>query len=131
MSKTAKISDAQAKVLADAIREYAQAHEYDFEYWFMHSEYMGGGSYASFEDAVEGHYRFFAKRDHKRDQEGYIKQSVEKAKATYEKQRSGIVTVHTSSNTIRALERKGLIEIIRDGGLTGTWMHDTIRLLYV
>ena len=133
MSKTAKITQAQAKGLANAVQQYAQAHEWDFEYWFMHSAYMNTyeHNYESFEDAVEDKYRFFAKRDHKRDQEGYIANRVEDAKKDYEEHRQGIVITHTSSNTIRALEKKGIIEIISDGGLVAGWMYDKIRLLYI
>lgn len=128
MSKQTKITEAQAKVLADAIRHYAQA-QFDFEYWFMHSDWMNGyeHNYESFEAAVEDHYRFFAKRDHRDDQEGYIRSELAKARRRYEEFRSGVITVHTSSNVIRALEKKGLIEIIKDGG----WMLDKIRLLYI
>lgn len=128
MTKQTKITDAQAEALADAIRKYAQA-QYDFEFWFMHSTYMNvcERNYESFEAAVEDHYRFFAERDHRNDQDEYIKSQIERCRRTYEEQRSGVVTITTSSHTIRALEKKGLIEIIKDGGR----MYDKIRLLYV
>lgn len=123
-----KLTKAQAKVLAEAISRYEMAQN-DFEYWFMHSDWTNSyeHNYESFEAAVEDKYRFFAKRDHRNDQEAYIKSRVEKAREVYEMFRSGIIKVKTSSNTIRALEKKGLVEIIKDGG----WMFDEIRLLNI
>lgn len=125
---TTKLTKAQTEVMEEAISQYEMAQN-DFEYWFMHSSWMNSyeHNYESFEEAVEDHYRFFAKRDHRNDQEAYIKSKVENARETYEMFRSGIIHLKTSSNTIRALEKKGLIEIIKDGG----WMFDTVKLLNV
>ena len=111
MSKQTKITEAQAKVLADATRKYAQA-QFDFEYWFMHSDWMNGyeRNYESFEAAVEDHFRFFATRDHKGHEDEYIQSELARVKSRYEEFRSGVVTLQTSSNTIRALEKKGLID---------------------
>ena len=43
----------------------------------------------------------------------------------YEAEKEGIITTQASSNTLRALQRMGLIEIIHDAGI---WI-DTIRVL--
>jgi len=128
MTKAIAITKAQAEVLADAVRYYAQAQT-DFETWFMTSHFTNtfGEKYDSFEDAIEKKYGFFAKRDQPNDIEGYYKEQIDWCRGYYEKFRSGIVYTHTSSNTIRALERKGLIEIIHDGKRGTDW----IRLLYI
>lgn len=133
-TKTTKVTPAQAEVLAKAVRMVVQAQTMDFETWFMRSNYMSGEGnvrygvfLATFEEAVEDHFRFFAKRDHRHNQEAYINEQVEDARREYEEHRKGIVYAHTSSNTLRALEKKGLIEIIKDGRRN----LDTIRLLYI
>jgi len=128
MTKTCKITEAQAKVLADAIRDYAQAQT-DFENWFMTSYFTNGfdEKYDSFEDAVEKNYGFLARRDRPNDIEGYYKEHLDFCRKYYDKYRVGIVDTHTSSNTLRALEKKGLIEILHDGKRDRDW----IRLLYV
>lgn len=128
-TKTTKVTPAQAEAFAEAVRDIAQARAVDFETWFMYGHYTNtyGEKYESFEDAVEKHYRFFARRDHKSNQEAYIKECVNRAREQYEKFRSGIGHCSASSHTIRALEKKGLIEIINDGRRS----YDTIRLLYI
>jgi translation initiation factor 2 alpha subunit (eIF-2alpha) len=117
MSKTAKLTKTQQEAMDKAMRLYNDA-QMSFEDWFMHSEYANtyGEQYDSFEDAVEKNYRWFAKRDRKNDQEGYIRERVEWIRGKYEEFRKGIVYMYVSSNTLRALEKKGYIKIIVDGG---------------
>jgi len=128
MTKATTITKTQAQVLADAIRNYAQAQA-SFETWFRTCYWVNGSQpfFGTFEDAVEKHYGFFARRDQPNDIDGYYKKEIDWVRGYYEMFRSGVVEVHASSNTIKALEKKGLIEIIYDGK-RGT---DRIRLLYV
>lgn len=95
----------------------------------MTSSYCNVGyrKYDSFEEAVEDHYGWFARRDQPNDIEGYYKKRLDSCRKSYEKFNSGIVYAHISSNTLRALEKKGLIEIVKDGMRNDDW----VRLLYV
>lgn len=128
MTKAIKITNAQAEVLAAATRDYVQAQT-DFETWFRTSYFCNSDSpfFGTFEEAVEKSFGWIARRDQPNDVEGYFAESLAFCKRYYDMFRSGIVQVHTSSHTLAALEKKGLIEIIKDGK-----RHtDTIRLLYV
>ena len=126
---TTKLTNAQAELIAYATREYAQAQT-DFETWCRTCHYCNGNRpklTSTFEEWVDDKYTWIAKRDQPRDVDGYIAEQVERLRRNYEMKRSGIIGVHTSSSTLRALEKKGLVEIIVDGRRD----FDTIRLLYI
>ena len=113
----------QEKALESPIRLRDEARAAaSFEAWFMCNSWYDTkydferGRFASFEDAVNDEFLFFAKRDGAGDVDGYIANRIAEAKEYYEEFRSGIVYGCMSSNTLRALERKGVIEILEDGG---------------
>lgn len=122
------LTPAQEKALERPIRLRDEARAAaSFEAWFMCNDWYGTerGEYATFEDAVNDKFLFFAERDGAGDVDGYIANEIAKAKERYEEFRSGIVYAHMSSNTLRALERKGIIEVMRDGRN----MFDKFRLI--
>lgn len=123
-----KLTKAQAEAIASMTHKYAQAQT-DFETWFMTSNFCNGGfkRYDSFQQAVEDHYGFFARRDQPNDIEGYYKEHLNFCRGYYEKFRNGVIDAHISSNTLRALEKKGLVEILIDGKRHTDW----VRLLYI
>ncbi len=125
---TTKLTKAQQKAMDDAMKMYEEA-QVDFETWYMTSHWTNTyeDEYETFEEAVNDNLLWIAKRDQPNDVEGYIREHLEWTRGYYEKFRSGIVEIYTSSHTLRALERRGLIEIIEEGGRS----TDTIRLLTV
>ncbi len=127
-AKNNKLTKTQQEVMDKATRMYEEAQA-DFETWFMTSDWTNtyGPEYATFEEAVNNMYMWLAKRDRPNDVEGYIKDKLDSCREDYEMFRSGVVLIHASSNTLRALEKKGCIEIIVDGGRS----TDTVRLLTI
>ena len=113
--KAAKLTQTQQKAIDEAMTMYEEAQA-SFEDWFMHSRWTGGyhEHYESFEEAVEDNYRWLARRDSRNDQEGYIAKQLAFCRRHYEEHRAGIVTMRMSSNTLRAIAKKGYIEIIED-----------------
>jgi hypothetical protein len=125
---TTKLTKAQQKVMDELMRYYTEAQE-DFETWYVNSHFTNTYEkpYSSFEEAVNDHYLWIAKRDQPNDVDGYIADMLAFCRKWYEAYRSGTFQTHQNSSTLRALEKKGYIEIIVDG-----MNHDdTIRLLNI
>lgn len=128
ITANAKLTDTQKRALEWPIRQYDDA-QVDFETWVITSDWCNvtRQKYESVDDYVEGEIMFFAKRDRPNDVEGYIADRIARLRETWENHRVGVVSARMSSNTLRALERKGYVEIIEDGRS----MWDEIRLLCV
>lgn len=99
-----KISKTQHSVLIRAVREIRTAKKFDFEAWLIKSGNILDPEDPGISDKCREFYRQHyeeAKKD----------QYYRKVYDNYKKQ---IVYTYTSSQTLRSLEKKGLIEIIKD-----------------
>ena len=116
-----KLTKTQQSVIDKAMSYYNEANAMDFETWCWKSKACGGSDNGSYESVLANWKRMG------RLLEKPLSHYIDFYRSAYEQARAGIVVVNTSSNTLRALERKGYIEIIKDGGRN----LDTIRLLNV
>ena len=99
-----KISKAQHSVLISAVRAIHIAKKFDFETWLIKSENVLDPEDSNISDKCREFYR-------QRFEEAKKDQYYREVYDNYKKQ---IVYTHTSSQTLRSLEKKGLISIIRD-----------------
>lgn len=107
-----KLTKTQHQVFDKLCKEHLDAHNKTFEEWVCRDD-----DFADYNDFLE-YANKFGKKEAERTIEFY--------KTLYDEARNqNIYLAHTSSNTLRAMERKGLIEIIRDGGK----YMDKVRLL--
>lgn len=99
-----KISKAQHSVLISAVRKIRTAKKFDFEAWLIKSGNILDPEDPGISDKCRKFYR-------QRFEEAKKDQYYRKVYDNYKKQ---IVYTYTSSQTLRSLEKKGLIEIIKD-----------------
>jgi hypothetical protein len=90
MSKTAKLTKTQQKVIDEAKASIEDARTKSFEDWV----------YSTTREVVEE----------------LPERWVSAFRRDYDGLREGVAIVKASSNTLRALEAKGIIEIVSDGG---------------
>lgn len=125
---TSKLTNAQQKVFDKLIRDYDEANNMDFETWAWKSNWCGGGfSHHSFDEVIDA-LRWFGKRDCPKNVDGYVEEKLARLRKKYENFRAGILHTVTSSNTLRAMEKKGYIEIIEDTA-NSCYDFDTVKLL--
>lgn len=99
-----KISKAQHSVLAHAVREIRTAKKFDFEAWLIKSGNILDPEDPGISDKCREFYR-------QRFEEAKKDQYYRKV---YDDHKNQIVFTCTSSQTLRSLEKKNLIAIIRD-----------------
>lgn len=99
-----KISKAQHSVLTHAVRKIRTAKKFDFEAWLIKS-----GNILDPEDpGISGKCReFYRQRFEEAKKDQYYRE-------VYDNHKKQIVFTYTSSQTLRSLEKKNLITIIRD-----------------
>lgn len=99
-----KISKAQHSVLIKAVRAIRTAKKFDFEAWLIKSENVLDPEDPNINDKCREFYR---QRFEEAKKDWYYRK-------VYDNCKKQIVYTYTSSQTLRSLEKKNLIEIIRD-----------------
>ena len=128
-----KLTKAQQDVMDWAKKEIDYARTHDFLHWIS---YTSGydldldwdahpNPYLSNEGVMNEALRMVEKDKHPTIVDGYEIFPAGYWMSRYEARKEGIAITHASSNTLRALERMGLIEIINDAGRG----IDTIKVL--
>ncbi len=115
MIKRAKLTKTQQQVMNVVYARHLDAMVMSYEDWCWKSEWHGRmANCESYEDYVD-YLREVSKRMAKIlkvNANEYFEGRVSDNRTNYEDFRNGIVKIKASSNTIKALERKGYIEIV-------------------
>lgn len=99
-----KISKAQHSILIRAVRAIRIAKKFDFETWLIKSGNVLDPEDSNISDKCR---EFFRQRFEEAKKDQYYRE-------VYDNCKKQIVYSHTSSQTLRSLEKKNLIEIIKD-----------------
>lgn len=128
------LTKSQREVMEKAYEDTEFARTHTVDEWAMKAVTR---YYTNIDDAIEdkeNHYPLIKRwadymYESKQDAINSLMEDVNKYKdkygSSYQKRRDGIVLTRTSSNTLRALEKRGFIKIIRDAK-TGV---DTIKII--
>ena len=128
-----KLTKSQQYVMDDAKREIDYARSHDFLHWISNAHGYDldvdwdahSNPYLSNDRIMKEALMMVEKDKHPTIVDGYEVFPAGHWMSKYEAEKEGITLTHASSNTLRALERMGLIEIIHDAGRG----IDTIKVL--
>ena len=124
------LTPAQRDVMEGAYSNVEFARTHTLQEWAL-SRVTGG--FYTVEQMKQGYrpvtewqdYRYKSQEDSIRRQLDYAEDYADKYGENYEAAKRGQVLTTTSTNTLRALQKRGFIEILDDGGRT----PDTVRII--
>ena len=111
-----KLSKEQSRVMEDAYRQIEWARRLDLHDWAMREKFNVINPEESIIVQRYDNYGYPSEQYAINRLRQDAKEYAERFKDYYEERKQGIALMRASSSTLRALEKKGFIEIIEDGG---------------
>lgn len=116
-----KLTKAQQNVMQTAYNDVELARTHTLLEWALNERYQGVSSEADLDEyRIVKNYEDFHYKSAEEAKESMLKTAQEYADEYgeyYRLARDGIVLTNVSSHTLNALEKRGYIEVIYDGGL--------------